>query len=101
MKKFRVYFATKVHVTNSWFRRKKDVSETDYVVVLAHNEAHAHKEAKRYVDMDSLGMPFQVTNIAPAADDEVEGRHGSLGLVNPAAKETPQETDEIGNNTPN
>ncbi|EFL51001.1 hypothetical protein DesfrDRAFT_2160 [Solidesulfovibrio fructosivorans JJ]] len=100
MKKFRVYFATKVHVTYSWFRRKKDVSETDYVVVLAHNEAHAHKEAKKYVDMETLGMPFQVTHITPAADDEIEGRHGSLGLVPPPAQESPQEAGELESNTP-
>lgn len=94
MKKFRVYFATKVHVTHSWFRRKKDVSETEYVVVLAHNEAHAHKEAKRYVDIDALGMPFQVTQITPAADDETEGHHGSLARLAPPAATVPDTAND-------
>lgn len=73
MQKFRVYFATKVHVTTSWFRRKKSVSATDYVVVSAHNEAHAVKEAKKHVDIEALGMPFQIMRIEPAAADEPEG----------------------------
>jgi len=78
MQKFRVYFATKVQVTTSWFRRKKNISETEYVVVLAHNEAHAVKEAKKYVDLDALGMPFQITRIQVAGLDELEGYHGSM-----------------------
>ncbi len=93
MKKFRVYFATKVHVTTSWFRRKKDVSETEYVVVAAHNEAHAVKEAKQHVDMEALGMPFQVTRIQPADPDEAEGCHGSLAKRQPSAA-TPEAAPE-------
>ncbi len=90
MKKFRVYYATKVHVTTSWFRRKKDVSETEYVVVTAHNEAHAVKEAKKHVDLDALGMPFQVTQIRPAPADEEEGCHGSLAArPAPGSEEQP------------
>jgi len=83
MQKFRVYFATKVHVTTSWFRRKKDISETEYVVVSAHNEAHAVKEAKKYVDLEALGMPFHVTRILATASDEAEGGHGSLAQKPP------------------
>ncbi len=78
MQKYRVYFATKIHVTQSWFSRKKKVSETEYIVVNAHNEAHAVKEAKGQVDLDALGMPFEVTRIQAAPADEPEGYHGSL-----------------------
>jgi len=84
MQKYRVYFATKVHETQSWFSRKRNVSETEYVVVNAHNEAHAVKEAKAHVDLDALGMAFQVTRIQAAPADEPEGYHGSL-----AKKQTP------------
>jgi hypothetical protein len=77
MQKYRVYFATKYHVTTSWFRRKKDVTETEYVVVAAHNEAHAVKEAKKHVSLESLGIPFQVTHIHRAPADEAEGYHGT------------------------
>ncbi|EHJ47497.1 hypothetical protein DFW101_1489 [Solidesulfovibrio carbinoliphilus subsp. oakridgensis] len=94
MKKFRVYFATKVNVTTSWFRRKKDVSETEYVVVSAHNEAHAVKEAKKHVDLDALGMPFQVTRITSAADDEAEGCHGTLARRLSPAEEPAAVPDE-------
>ncbi len=78
MQKFRVYFATQVHVTTRWFRRKKDVSETEYVVVYAHNEAHAVKEAKKHIDLEALAVPFQVTRIEHAPEDEAEGCHGAL-----------------------
>lgn len=78
MQKFRVYFATKVHVTTGWFRRQKSVSETEYAVVSGHNEAHAVKEAKALIDLDALGVPFQVTRIQPALAEDVEGYHGSL-----------------------
>lgn len=94
MKKFRVYFATKVNVTTSWFRRKKDVSETEYVVVSAHNEAHAVKEAKKHVDLDALGMPFQVTRITGATDDETEGCHGTLARRLSPAEEPQAVPDE-------
>jgi hypothetical protein len=77
MKKFRVYFATDIHVTTTWFRRKKDITETEYVVVAAHNEAHATKEAKKHVNLESLGLPFQVTHIEPAPADEPAGYHGT------------------------
>ncbi len=72
MKKYRVYFAIKVHVFRSWFRRKEK-TETDYVVVAAHNEAHAVKEAKNIIDLDALGAPFQVTQIVEAGPDEEIG----------------------------
>ena len=78
MQKFRVYFATKFHVKTSWFRRQKDVVETEYVVVTAHNEAHAVKLAKEQVPLDALGMPFQVTQIRHAEPDDAEGYHGSM-----------------------
>ena len=77
MQKFRVYFATKIRVTSSWFRRKKDVAETEYVVVTAHNEAHAVKEAKKHIQLDALGLPFEVTQIRHAPADEDEGYHGT------------------------
>ena len=96
MKKFRVYFATKVHVTHSWFSRKKDVSETEYVVVSAHNEAHAHKEAKKHIDMNALGMPFQVTHIIPAPDDEAEGYHGTVARIAPPVVENPENPADTG-----
>jgi len=83
MQKFRVYFATKVHVTTGWFRRKRDISETEYVVVKAHNEAHAVKEAKQHIDLDALGMPFQVTRIQATTEDEPEGYHGTLAPKQP------------------
>ncbi|QLA15333.1 hypothetical protein [Desulfolutivibrio sulfoxidireducens] len=73
MKKYRVYFATKVHVFTTWFRRKERVSATDYVVVSGHNEAHAVKEAKKHIDLDELGLPFHVTQIREAGEDEAEG----------------------------
>jgi len=72
MKKYRVYFAAKVHVFRSWFRRKEKI-ETDYVVVAAHNEAHAVKEAKSLIDVDALGAPFHVTRIEEAGPDEEIG----------------------------
>ena len=78
MQKFRVYFATKVLITTGWFRRQKSVSETEYVVVRAHNEAHAVKEAKVLIDLDALGVPFQVTRIVATTEDDPEGYHGSL-----------------------
>lgn len=84
MQKFRVYFATKVLITSGWFRRQKSVSETEYVVVRAHNEAHAVKEAKVLIDLDRLGVPFQVTRILATAEDDPEGYHGSL-----APRQTP------------
>ena len=78
MQKFRVYFATKDFSPSRWFRPKKDVSETEYVVVSAHNEAHAVKEAKARIDLGALGMPFQVTRIQAALAEDAEGYHGSL-----------------------
>ena len=78
MQKFRVYFATKVLITTGWFRRQKSISETEYVVVSAHNEAHAVKEAKALIDLDALGVPFQVTRISATSEDDPEGYHGSL-----------------------
>ena len=84
MQKYRVYFATKVLVTSGWFRRQKSVSETEYVVVYGHNEAHAVKEAKARIDLGALGMPFQVTRIQAALAEDAEGYHGSL-----APKERP------------
>lgn len=78
MQLFRVYFATKFHVKTSWFHHKKDVAETEYVVVTAHNEAHAVKLAKEFVPLDVLGMPFQVTQIRHAEPGDTEGYHGSL-----------------------
>lgn len=77
MQKFRVYFATKINVTTTWFRQKKDVTETEYVVVSAFNEAHATKEAKKQVHLEPLGLPFEVTHIEPAPADEAEGYHGT------------------------
>ncbi len=92
MEKFRVYFATKVQVTKSWFRRKKNVSETEYVVVSAHNEAHAAKEAKKHVNLDALGMPFQITRIQQAGTDESEGYHGVLArLDSPQPEQAPED----------
>jgi hypothetical protein len=90
MQKFRVYFATKFQVTSSWFHPKKDVSETEYVVVTAHNEAHAVKEAKKHVRLDVLGIPFEVTQIRHAPVDEAEGYHGTKFQMEPA----PEEPDE-------
>ncbi|MEA4856588.1 MAG: hypothetical protein AAGU21_06770 [Solidesulfovibrio sp.] len=83
MKKFRVYFATKDFAPTRWFRSKKDVSETEYVVVSAFNEAHASKEAKKHVDMAALSVPFTVTRIEPAAADEAEGCHGNFAKLAP------------------
>lgn len=77
MQKFRVYFATKINVTTTWFRQKKDVTETEYVVVAGYNEAHATKEAKKLVDLEPFGLPFEVTHIEPAPADEAEGYHGT------------------------
>jgi hypothetical protein len=91
MQKFRVYFATKFQVKTSWFRRKKDVIETEYVVVTAHNEAHAVKLAKEHVPQDALGMPFEVTQIRHADPDDTEGYHGSKFRPEPI----PGETDQI------
>jgi len=79
MKKYRVYFATKVHVFTTWFRRKERVSETEYVVVTAHNEAHAVKLARAHVNLEELGMPFQVTQVREAPTDETEGYHQGGG----------------------
>ena len=95
MQKFRVYFATKVLITTGWFRRQKSVSETEYVVVRAHNEAHAVKEAKALVDLDALGVPFQVTRIQPTGEDDPEGYHGSLapGHV-PGPDDAPAESSQ-------
>lgn len=73
MKKYRVYFATKVHVFTRWFRRKERVSATDYVVVSAHNEAHAVKEAKKHIKLEALGIPLRIIRICEAAGDEAEG----------------------------
>jgi hypothetical protein len=87
MQKFRVYFATKFHVTTTWFRQKKDVTETEYVVVTAHNEAHATKEAKKHVRLDALGLPFEVTHIEPAPIDEPEGYHGTQFHLDPQRQE--------------
>ncbi len=87
MQKFRVYFATKDHVPTRWFRSKKEVLETEYVVVSAHNEAHASKEARQHVDLAALAMPFQVTHIEHASADEAEGCHGHLART--AAPQTP------------
>ena len=93
MQKFRVYFATKVHVTTGWFRRQKSVSETEYAVVSGHNEAHAVKEAKARIDLGALGMPFQVTRIQAALAEDAEGYHGSLApKVRPAPE--PERTAE-------
>ena len=89
MQKYRVYFATKFHVTKSWFQRKKNISETEYVVVNAHNEAHAVKEAKTHIDLEALGVPFQVTRIQATANDEPEGYHGSLAPKRPLLEEVP------------
>lgn len=91
MQKFRVYFATKYHVTTTWFRPKKDITETEYVVVTAYNEAHATKEAKKHVNLEPLGLPFQVTHIEPAPADEAEGYHGSMLQSAPAAPTPPDE----------
>jgi hypothetical protein len=91
MQKFRVYFATKVLITTGWFRRQKSVSETEYVVVRAHNEAHAVKEAKALIDLDALGVPFQVTRIQATTEDDPDGYHGSLAprhVSDPAAAES-------------
>lgn len=84
MQKYRVYFATKVHVFTSWFRRKEKM-ETDYVVVNAHNEAHAVKEAKILINVDDLGIPFNVTQISHAGPDEEVGyvRGGDAGAKKP------------------
>lgn len=79
MKKYRVYFATKVHVFTTWFRRRERVSATDYVVVSGHNEAHAVKEAKKHIDMEELGIPLRVTQICEAGQDEAEGHHRQGG----------------------
>lgn len=86
MQKFRVYFATKVQITTGWFRRQKSISETEYVVVYAHNEAHAVKEAKALIDLDALGVPFQVTRIQATAQDDPEGYHGTLAPRHQPAK---------------
>ncbi|MEF3695725.1 hypothetical protein [Desulfolutivibrio sp.] len=83
MKKYRVYFATKVHVFTTWFRRKERVSETDYVVVSAHNEAHAVKLARAQVNLDELGMPFRVTQVREAPEGEDEGYHQGSGATSP------------------
>ena len=93
MQKFRVYFATKVHVTTGWFRRQKSVSETEYAVVSGHNEAHAVKEAKARIDLGALGMPFQVTRIQAALAEDAEGYHGSLAPKERPAPE-PERTAE-------
>jgi len=77
MQKFRVYFATKLPVKTSWFHRNKDIAETEYVVVTAHNEAHAVKLAKACIPLDELGMPFEVTHIEHAGADDTEGYHGT------------------------
>jgi hypothetical protein len=91
MQKYRVYFATKDHVPTRWFRPKKEISETEYVVVHAHNEAHASKEAKQHVDIAALGIPFQVTHIEHAPDSEPEGCHGQLARrVAPQAHAQPE-----------
>ncbi|MFZ5812569.1 MAG: hypothetical protein ACOY4F_11040 [Thermodesulfobacteriota bacterium] len=73
MKKYRVYFATKVHVFTRWFRRKERVSATDYVVVSGHNEAHAVKEAKKYINFEELDIPLRIIRICEADDDEADG----------------------------
>lgn len=93
MQKYRVYFATKVLVTSGWFRRQKSISETEYVVAYGHNEAHAVKEAKARIDLDALGMPFQVTRIQHALADDVEGYHGSLAPKGRPAPE-PERADD-------
>jgi hypothetical protein len=85
MKKYRVYFATKVHVFTTWFRRKERVSETDYVVVAAHNEAHAVKLARAHVNLEELTMPFRVTQVREALDSEEEGYHQGGGA--PSARD--------------
>ncbi len=72
MQKYRVYFATKVRVFRKWFRRKEK-TETDYVVVLGHNEAHAAKEAKQLVNFEEPGAPFNITQIIDAGPDEEIG----------------------------
>jgi hypothetical protein len=90
MQKFRVYFATKIQVTSSWFHRKKDVSETEYVVVMAHNEAHAVKEAKKHVRLDALGMPSRNPDSA-CARVEAEGYHGTKFGQEPSEPEEPSE----------
>lgn len=77
MHKFRVYFATKVNMPTTWFRQKKDITETEYVVVSAHNEAHATKEAKKVVNLEPMGLSFEVTHIEQAPADEAEGYHGT------------------------
>lgn len=87
MQKFRVYFATKDFAPTRWFRSKKDVSETEYVVVCAHNEAHASKEAKKHVDITALSVPFRVTRIELAAPEEAEGCHGVFAKAAPSASE--------------
>ena len=91
MQKYRVYFATKVLVTSGWFRRQKSVSETEYVVVYGHNEAHAVKEAKKHVRLDALGMHFEVTQIRHAPEDEAEGYHGTKFGQEPSEPEAPSE----------
>lgn len=88
MQKFRVYFATKFQVKTTWFRRKKDITETEYVVVTAHNEAHAVKQAKEHVPLEALGMPFEVTQIRHAAPDDTEGYHGSRFRPEPTTEGT-------------
>lgn len=89
MQKFRVYFATKLQVKTSWFHRKKHVTETEYVVVTAHNEAHAVKLAKACIPLDDLGMPFEVTQIRHAESDDAEGYHGTTFQT----ETPPDETD--------
>ena len=93
MQKYRVYFATKVLVTSGWFRRQKSISETEYVVAYGHNEAQAVKEAKARIDLDALGMPFQVTRIQHALAEDVEGYHGSLAPKERPAPE-PEHADD-------
>ncbi len=79
MKKYRVYFATKVHVSTRWFRRKERVSATDYVVVSGCNEAYAVKEAKKHINMDELSIPLRITRICEADGDEAEGYYHQGG----------------------
>ncbi|MHC1789816.1 hypothetical protein [Solidesulfovibrio sp.] len=90
MQKFRVYFATKVQITTGWFRRQKCISETEYVVVYAHNEAHAVKEAKMLIDLDALGVPFQVTRIQATTPDDPDGYHGTLAPKRQPASVEPE-----------
>lgn len=94
MQKYRVYFATKDFAPTRWFRPKKDVSETEYVVVSAFNEAHASKEAKKHVDIEALSVPFRVTRIEHAAQEEEEGCHGSFAKT--LNRPTPPEADAAG-----